>query len=121
MKLKKHKRENDRIKPKETVIVEIFDEGKIVSQGYLCDANDNFIRIYSEEELLKEIYILKLMIPTIKNKKKIAKVKCIKTGINRNKKEYLFLYEPISELNKYFIDQYLLNKSLFIWSKISVN
>ncbi len=121
LKIYKHKRKYDRIKPRETVNIDFFQNDKLIGKGSLYDANDDFIKVHSSVDLNEDDYLLKLYIPTIKNKIKIARVRCKKVNENKDSNEYLFLYEPISELNKYFIDQYLLNKSLFIWSKITIN
>ena len=121
MKTTKHKRKFDRITPQELVEIDIFEKDNLIAKGHLHDANENFIKINCPIALNNEEYLFKLYIPTIKNKIKVARLKCNKVKDCVEPNDYLFLYEPISELNKYIIDQYLLNRSLFIWSKIKVN
>lgn len=115
------KRKFERIKIAAPVYAKIFrwESKDAFAVAALLDANDEGVKILTNKAIPYGRYVIELSIPTKKRKRKKAKV--IASLWRKYKKDqYVFRYEPVSELNRYLIDQYLLNKSLFSWTHFKV-
>lgn len=92
-----------------------------VLQGVLVDMNEEYMRVdtnvslYEESVLLRATAIVKIKVARTDRKSFFCNCRVFKTYNNSNshyKYTYILSYEAVSNLNRYFVDQYFLKKSL---------
>lgn len=117
------RRHLDRIHPSDASIFFYSDNSNASEQHFgfalLVNINEAYFKISSEVDLAEDAtYTFKLVRSFTKNGKKKRKTAYCKGNIFKKwvrddgRLDYVIMYAPISDLNRYIIDQYFLNKSI---------